>query len=167
MNEEIWKEISGYDGRYEVSNFGRVTSHQRIPSIILKANLSVYGYPTVYLSRMCKKKTISVHLLVARAFLAYPDEGVWQVDHKDFNKKNNHISNLHYVSQKENIVRGWEGGQRERHRAVLKNLYQKISHQSSIEISKELACGKKLKDLARKYNVSMSTISLRRNYHVC
>lgn len=100
MKDEIWKDIPNYEGLYQASNFGRIKSKTKI----LKPNYTQNGYLKVNLSKNGKSTTFLVHLLVARTFFGYKE---LQVDHKDTNKSNNHLDNLEYVTQQENIIRAW------------------------------------------------------------
>lgn len=118
MEEEIWKDIPNYEGLYQASNLGRIKSVKRyvntyngkakclklINENILKPNHTLNGYLKVSLSKNGKAKTFLVHLLVARTFIGY---SILQIDHIDGNKQNNNISNLEYVTQKENTNRAW------------------------------------------------------------
>lgn len=96
--EELWKNVSNYD-KYEVSSLGRVRN--KITGRVLKpANIG--GYYSVGLSSG-KTKSYSVHQLVAHAFL--PNlENKPQVNHKDKNGLNNKVSNLEWVTNKENSI---------------------------------------------------------------
>ena len=96
--DEIWKDISGYEGKYKVSNFGRVMSlnynHTKKPKI-LKNSLTSVGYFGVSLFKQKAKKTFHIHRLVVESFLGRQD---LCVNHKDYNKQNNKLSNLEYCS---------------------------------------------------------------------
>lgn len=110
---EIWKDIEGFDGYYSVSSYGRVRANKRR---IEKSNGVVCvrearemvqteskdGYLTVKLSANGRSKRIPVHRLVASAFLPHC-KGVDEVNHKDFNRKNNHVENLEWVTHAGNI----------------------------------------------------------------
>ena len=108
---ETWRDVVGYEGYYKVSNIGRVKSVERKIwngkgyktefSRILKQALNYKGYPIVYLSKESKQKTVSVHRLVALAFISNPQNKP-QVNHIDGNKKNNNVSNLEWCSNQEN-----------------------------------------------------------------
>lgn len=110
MQEEIWKNVVGYEGLYMVSNFGRVKSLPRIDSNghringrILKNNRNVKsGYMVVNLHKDGDGgKTRTVHRLVATAFIPNPD-GLPQVGHKDETRTNNHVNNLYWTTNLEN-----------------------------------------------------------------
>jgi hypothetical protein len=107
--EEIYKDIPGYDGLYQVSNMGNVkilnyrsTNKERI----LKANTSSNAYLRVCLYKNGKQKVIAIHQLVAMAFLGHiPNGKSIVVDHIDNNKLNNHVSNLQIVSHRINTTK--------------------------------------------------------------
>ena len=118
--EEIWKPIAGYEGRYEVSNLGRIKSlahdveqlnkygtvsitHRKERIIIARCNY--HGYPYVTLWYGIRKKSYSVHHLVATAFLPNPDN-LPCVNHKDEDKTNNHVENLEWCNHKYNNCYG-------------------------------------------------------------
>ena len=99
--KEMWKTIPGYDGRYEVSDSGKVRSNYAGKIRVLKPmhNAGRYnGYEMVTLYDRSKRgKKVKVHRLVAEAFLpnphAYPS-----INHKDENKANNAVANLEWCS---------------------------------------------------------------------
>lgn len=107
MIKEIWKPIPivPYNKNYEVSNLGRV---RRITSAcsthagkILKADVARNGYLRVVLYHKSKRKRISVHRLVGLTFI--PNlENLPYINHKDGNKDNNIVSNLEWVTPKQN-----------------------------------------------------------------
>lgn len=103
MNKiEIWKDVEGYEGLYQVSDFGRVkslaTRHGGIK--ILKNSHDRAGYLIVTLVKEKQKKTKTVHRLLMIAFLGNQNK---DVNHIDGNKKNCNIENLEYVTKSENI----------------------------------------------------------------
>ena len=91
--------IGEYDC-YAVSNYGNVKNLRS--DYILKSGKDMYGYPTVLLSKIGKKKRVRVHDLVANSILPKV-EGKNYVNHKDGIKHNNHIDNLEWCTQKENM----------------------------------------------------------------
>lgn len=105
---EVWKDIPGYEGVYQVSDKGRIKSLQRRvwnytkPEKILKPHHKPNGYRQVGLRKEgCEAKHAYVHRIVAQAFLPNPD-GLPEVNHKDFNKGNNSVENLEWVSDQDN-----------------------------------------------------------------
>ena len=118
MIEEIWKDIEGYEGIYQVSNLGRVRSldiyytkpHPRngVPtkyfkrgSIIINHTLR-NGYANVMLKFEGGKKNFMVHRLVAKAFVPGYFEGA-DVNHKDCNRQNNQANNLEWMTRRDNL----------------------------------------------------------------
>lgn len=110
---EIWKDIQGYEGLYQVSNLGRVKSlgrfidrlvygHYWQEERILKPNKTKYGYLTVELRKNKKPKRLLVHRLVAITFIPNPKNKP-EVDHINADKTNNSVNNLRWVTAKENI----------------------------------------------------------------
>lgn len=99
---EIWKEIKGYEGLYAVSNRGRVKNI--MSGRILKNRIDGHGYAFVALCKGdgTKPKQIKVHRLVALAFIPNSDN-LPQVNHIDEDKTNNDVSNLEWVSASQNI----------------------------------------------------------------
>jgi hypothetical protein len=117
MKDEIWKSVKGYEGIYQVSDLGRVRSLDRIGSDgnrykgqILKPAPDKKGYLTVNLSSNNKRKTRTIHQLVAESFLSHKPCGYkLVVDHIDNNKVNNNLSNLQVITQRENVSKDFEG----------------------------------------------------------
>lgn len=89
---EIWKDIAGYEGLYQVSNWGRVRSFGNGKNYkygrILKQSKNGSGYLFVCLCKNGKKKNYTIHRLVSETFIPNPDN-LPQVNHKDENKNNN------------------------------------------------------------------------------
>ena len=108
MKEEIWKDIQGYEGKYMVSNWGRVKSlnyRNTGKEGILKGVANGNGYLEVILFKEGKGKHYRINRLVAQAFLPNPDN-LPEVNHKDENKQNNCVENLEYCSKLYNINYG-------------------------------------------------------------
>ena len=110
MNREIWKDISGYEGLYQVSNLGRVKSlnylghHKEVikkPSLPKKTIMKPSQYYKVILYKNGKAKNFFVHRLVAEAFIPNPDN-LPQVNHIDHNPFNNRADNLEWCTAKYN-----------------------------------------------------------------
>lgn len=102
MNE-IWKDIENYEGLYQVSNLGRVKSSYT--NRILKGGKDRGGYLLVSLCKNNIKSTKTIHRLVAQAFIPN-SENKSQVNHIDENQTNNMVSNLEWMTAKENTNHG-------------------------------------------------------------
>lgn len=99
---EIWKDILGYEGLYQVSNLGNVRRDGRLlkPSIRKRD-----GYAEVQLSKNNKKVSKRVHRLVAEAFIPNPC-GYSEINHKDENPANNVADNLEWCDRRYNVFYG-------------------------------------------------------------
>ena len=108
LMEEIWKDIEGFEGLYQVSNLGRVKTLERyvrhpLGGLRLKKEkvlkpFAKQGYLYIDFGR---KKQYRMHRLVASAFIPNPQNKP-EVNHIDFNKHNNNLSNLEWVTRSEN-----------------------------------------------------------------
>ena len=101
--EEIWKDIKGYEGLYQVSNLGRIYSIPRFGTKggILKQFTNGHGYATVSLFKDKCLKTYLVHRIVGNHFLENPNN-LPQLNHKDENRKNSCVTNLEWCTCKYN-----------------------------------------------------------------
>lgn len=102
---EIWKDIVGFEGYYQISNYGRLKSFKKIKSGRILSNVNNLGwYFNVVLRKKGIKtmKSVKIHRLVAEHFIPNPD-GKKYINHKDGNKQNNHVSNLEWCTQAENV----------------------------------------------------------------
>jgi hypothetical protein len=122
--KEIWKDIPGYEGLYQVSSLGRVKSLGRNvmkwnhysfqPEKILRACTDNYGYLIVGLYKEKKLKSFKVHRLVAQAFIENP-KNKDTVNHINGNKQDNSIENLEWATNAENkkhaFATGLTGGE--------------------------------------------------------
>lgn len=98
LENEEWKEITGTDGYYLISNMGRVKSLQSYDAIILKPYSNQGGYQRVDIIQEGKRLSKLVHKLTAAAWLPMPPQMDYQLHHKDFDKRNNAAANLEYLS---------------------------------------------------------------------
>jgi hypothetical protein len=118
---EIWKEVKGYEGIYQISSFGRVKSLSRTIKredfdIKLKEKILVNfnnsnGYLHVTLNKNGISKNVKIHQLVAIAFLNLKPDGTHKVvvDHIDNNKHNNNLENLQLLNNRQNSSKEQRG----------------------------------------------------------
>lgn len=103
--QEIWKSIEGYEGKYEISSFGRVKSlsdqNGRKRELILKPRMSKNGYLYLNLWASSKGRAKKIHRLVAETFIPNP-ENKETVNHKNCVKTDNRVENLEWTTPKEN-----------------------------------------------------------------
>lgn len=117
--QEIWENIKGYEGKYQVSNLGNIKSlnyHSTKKEKTLKPDC-LKGYLRIHLSKRNKRKSFMIHRLVAETFLPdktnfksmpYEDRNKIKLDdllinHKDENTKNNKVDNLEWCTNNYNI----------------------------------------------------------------
>ena len=112
MTEEVWRDIEGYEGLYQVSNMGRVKSLGRkdrfgrvIKERILEPAVTHNGYLRVGLHVDGKRKMLRVHRLVCEAFHENPDNKS-EVNHVNENKTDNRACNLEWSTRTENCNHG-------------------------------------------------------------
>lgn len=117
--QEIWKDIKGYEGLYQISNFGRVKSLDHLKrwgaktilhkgKILKQQIIKTNGYFSVALSKKSKAKRYLVHRLVAQAFVENL-KNYNVINHKDENKLNNNATNLEWCSYNYNNNYGNHG----------------------------------------------------------
>lgn len=117
---EVWKNVDGYKGLYQVSNLGDIKSLDKIVKCkgnntriskgkILKQIIKKTGYSQVVLYKNNIRKYISTHRIVAQAFIPNPNNKSC-VNHIDGNKLNNNISNLEWCTHIENMNHAWQNG---------------------------------------------------------
>lgn len=140
--EEIWKDIEGYEGLYQVSNFGRVRSLDRVEPYRnggtrkRKGNMKILHknkdeYVIITLCKCSKHKTFTVHKLVWTSFVGPIPEG-YEINHKDERPENNRLDNLNLLTHKQNI--NWGTGI-QRHSFTQRNrpVTSKVVNQYSID----------------------------------
>ena len=117
MQEEIWKDITGFEGLYQISNFGNVRVLDRICNSAIKNSNKVLrkgkllkkynkgGYYYAFLMKDSKRYYFRINRLVAMAFIPNPNNLPY-VNHKDENPLNNHVDNLEWCTAKYNCNYG-------------------------------------------------------------
>ena len=131
MEQEIWKDVVGYEGLYQVSNLGNIKSLNRIcrqknrkyclKEKNIKLNYNETGYTYVKLSKNKKQRTLLVHRLVAQAFIPNP-ENKPTINHKNGKHDCNIVDNLEWATYLENNVHAYKNGlktQKNRRKPIL------------------------------------------------
>lgn len=157
MNDEVWKPIKGFEGLYEISKFGIVKSLKR--KIYLSSGINNQGYDLVTLQKNGYKKTMSIHRLVAQAFIPNPEKKP-QVNHKNGIKIDNWVGNLEWNTSKENVNHSYFNGLGIGKRGEDSHL-SKLTKIEVLKIRKLYNSGDYFqKELAEMFNVSRTNISL-------
>lgn len=106
MEQEVWRDVVGYEGIYQVSDKGRVKSlprRMRKKELILTSTSNGTGYMIVNLYKDKKRKSHLVHRLVLSAFNPVEDSNNLEVNHKNFETHDNRLSNLEWCTKQENM----------------------------------------------------------------
>ena len=147
---EIFKDIEGYEGLYQISNFGNVRSFRNRKERILKPGLDHKGYNYVSLCVNSKRKNFKVHRLVGKSFIPNPNNNP-QINHKNGIKIDNHTLNLEWVTQSENMLHAQKNG----FKPVGSNApHAKLIEAQVIDIRNEYKNGVIANHLAKKYKVN-------------
>lgn len=111
--KEKWKDITGYEGIYQISNLGNVRSLDRIvkrgnsfcpkKGQILKTEFTIKGYRRIQLQKDNGYKHYFVHVLVANEFIGLPKNSRMQVNHKNHNREDNRVQNLEWTTPSQNV----------------------------------------------------------------
>lgn len=165
--EEIWKDIPGYEGKYQASNLGQIRSLPRQTTdkngvlkpvggrVLRRDSRDRTGHRYVKLSG--PDRTVSVHTLVMQAFIGPCQDGQ-EVCHNDSNPDNNALTNLRYDTRRNNLIDMARAGRASK---------QKLTPQDALDIRSKFAAGVRKCSLAEEYGVSWAAINAivqRRNY---
>jgi hypothetical protein len=104
MKDIEWKDVVGYERSYEVSNDGHVRNKKSMR--ILKESVKNSGYSFVCLSKGGETKTYSVHRIVMLAFNPIDNEELYEVHHKNWDKRDNRLENLEWTTHSDNVLKG-------------------------------------------------------------
>lgn len=167
LEGEIWKDISGFEGLYSISSYGRVKSLSRtsprnckMPEKIHRLDKHYFGYWVVDLYKNGKRVKFTVHRLVALNFLPNP-ENKREVNHIDSDPKNCRLENLEWVTPSENVKHSYRYGNsymkvlNKRKGAELPNAKPVIQLANDGSFIKEWAC---IADAARSIKANASDI---------
>lgn len=99
LENEQFKEITGTEGKYFISNLGRVKSYVGYEAIILTPTLTPKGYLRLQIIQEGQRLNKFIHCLVAAEWLPQPQNLDVEIHHKDFNKLNNNADNLEYLTK--------------------------------------------------------------------
>jgi hypothetical protein len=163
--KEIWKDVAGFEGRYQISNIGRFKSVSRkiwnghgyfiSKEKMLKGWLDSAGYKRINIYKNKIKHVYMLHRLVALNFIENIKEKP-DINHKDGNKLNNHVNNLEWVTKSENTIHAWKTGLAKPHevsveqRMSCSKLNKKNKYKKKKRYSKKLLNNKNFKAVKRK-----------------
>jgi hypothetical protein len=170
MSKEIWLPVKGFEGRYEVSNFGSIRSLDMYinnphgsksfkKGRTLRQTKNGKGYLAVKLCLNGLQKSLVVHRIVAEAFVPnkmnYP-----QVNHLNGIKSDNRTDNLEWCTNRQNIIHAYNNGLIKTNKGEAHHM-SKLKQTEVDEIRVFLSNGETMSSLARKYSVTVTSI-----YHI-
>lgn len=153
--EEIWKEVVGYEGLYQVSNTGRVKRDGKF----LAHNVDNRGRKSLMLSKDNVTKRIRIHRLVAVAFVEKGNGGNF-VCHKDGDNQNNHAENLYWGDAKTNSLDAVRHGTNFGFKTKGEKVWcSKLSEDDVKDIRKRVKNGESRGSLSREYKISKPVVT--------
>lgn len=175
MMEEIWKDIEGYEGYYQVSNLGRVKSFERVVyKKMYGGNVHGYkrkgrvmnqddanGYMQVQLSKRGKRVRVKIHRLVAIAFLENKENKPC-INHIDADRSNNNVTNLEWCTQSENVRHSVKLGRWKNNYKIYKGSDNPISKLTESIVRTIRTSNKSNAELGRMYGVTRSAVRFAR-----
>lgn len=175
MMEELWKNITGYNGKYQISNYGRVkkskrnrigrNSHQILPERILKGGIVGRNvkYRSISLTINKKHKLYFIHRLVLIHFNRMPKEDE-ECNHIDKNPLNNHVDNLEWVTSKQNSLHS--RGNMSKAKQGEKHYGSKLSDEDALQVKKLRKQRVSHKEIAKKFNITIQdSINIATRYY--
>lgn len=164
---EVWKDVTGFEGLYEVSSYGNLRSvdrdilcnggyYKHFNGKTIKTKLNKYGYPSAGLWYKGKRTDVVIHRLVAEAFIDNQNN-YEQINHIDGNKTNNHVENLEWCDNNYNMKHAKENGLLA-HQKGEKHGGHKLTNEQVREIRRLRNEGWKYRQLAEKFGVCDRTI---------
>lgn len=149
---ENWRDIEGYDGNYQESNYGRTKSFQLREPRILRPYLTKNGYLAIKLQNRGIPKHHYIHQLVGKAFISNPDN-LPEINHEDGCKLNNYVGNLNWITHSDNHKHAHSTG-----------LYKSGSERSDARLTKEQV--KYIRKVYRRYSKKSGAHALARKFGV-
>lgn len=156
VKNEIWKDIIGYEGYYQISNLGNIKRFRKYKSNILKPRINKRGYVQITLCKNSCTKTFRLHRLIAESFIDNPQKKL-QVNHINGIRHDNRLENLEWVTQNENMKHAFNN----KLAIPLIGEHQpnsKLKEKEVLEIKQRLLFKESIISIANTYNVSKSTI---------
>lgn len=164
---EIWKDVKGLEGFYQVSNIGNVRSVKRYvnhylggkslkKSVVLKKRINAWGYYSVILKKNSKTKNCVCHKLVAESFIINENNKPI-INHKNGIKTDNRVENLEWCTYSENTKHAFDNNL-----IYIPKKEERYNSKITEEIVKEIRENKlnlKNVDYAKKYSVSKVLIT--------
>ena len=155
--QEIWKDIQGFEGMYQVSNLGSIRSIIKKPFLAMVLAKDKTGYLSVQFSVKGKKYRHRVHRLVALSFIdnVY---GSPVINHKDGDKRNNRVNNLEWTTYRDNAVHAMRIGLSPKGE---KSSLSKLKEKDVIDIRRMWKLKQKTQgEMAEIFSIDQTTISL-------
>lgn len=165
--KEIWKDVKNFEGLYKVSNLGNVKSvkreiisekrtNQKWAEKNIKPFDNGYGYLVVHLRKNGKRYVRYIHRIVIESFVG--NIGNNDINHKDFNRKNNILSNLEILTRKENINYSKKAGKYDE-LYVKRSLKNKQKYDGlKDKINEDIKNGIPIIKIEKKYKVNHKTL---------
>lgn len=154
MEDEVWKDIEGYENIYRISNYGRILSFTRKTPRILKKRIDHNGYIVADLYKNKKIQSLKVHRLVAQHFILNKQNKPY-VHHKDHNPANNYYKNLTWATLQEHKVHSAFYHHKGEANGNVKLTWDDVNH-----IKRLLQKGHHAMKIAEMFYVSVSAINM-------
>ena len=137
-DEEIWKDVKGYEGIFKISNTGKLIRVKNSPNMpdnnVLKGEVTKFGYRQYHMRLKGVSKRLKAHRLVAEAFIPNPNN-LPQVNHIDGDKLNNNVKNLEWCDQKHNNRHALATGLREIDMQQVRNMHKTMAKKQQRKVN--------------------------------